>query len=270
MEFALNKEGNRIHPRPERKGLCPLCESSVHARCGKYKVWHFAHDNLEECDAWTEPETEWHRLWKKRVPEDNREVVIEKNGQKHRADILLDNGRVIEVQNSGISFEELRSRENFYDNMIWIVNGTENPERFDIRNKREEIEVSEEIEQRLYVCNQCEEEAWFSSMDIKRCSACEDVFACMIRTDDERTITKKFKREEGKIKYQTFRWKYAKKVYADSTVRCYIDLGMDNGVFEIKKIHSKKGKPTGGWGYLLSYDVFCKRYGLEKGIMTLN
>ena len=51
----------------------------------------------------------------------NTEVIIEKHGKRHIADINS-NGYVIELQNSPISPEEIISRESFYDKMIWIFN----------------------------------------------------------------------------------------------------------------------------------------------------
>ena len=56
-------------------------------------------------------------------PEDNREVVIEKDGKKHRADILIHN-TVIEAQHSPISAEEFQDRNEFFEmlgyRIIWI------------------------------------------------------------------------------------------------------------------------------------------------------
>ena len=47
----------------------------------------------------------------------------EKTGERHIADVKTPKGLVIEFQHSPIQSEELRSRETFYDNMIWIVDG---------------------------------------------------------------------------------------------------------------------------------------------------
>ena len=43
----------------------------------------------------------------------------------HRADVKLDNGLVIEIQNSNIKVEEIKQREDFYgkNGLIWILNG---------------------------------------------------------------------------------------------------------------------------------------------------
>jgi hypothetical protein len=75
------------------------------------------------CDPWWENETEWHRAWKSCFPEEQREIVrFDLTGEKHIADVQTSTGKVIEFQNSPISLEELRSREEFYGNLIWIIN----------------------------------------------------------------------------------------------------------------------------------------------------
>jgi len=95
------------------------------AKCGQHKIWHWAHKSLENCDLWWESETEWHRNWKDRFPREWQECVhfdLE-TGEKHIADIKTDRGLVIEFQHSLMSLEELRSREQFYKNMVWIIDG---------------------------------------------------------------------------------------------------------------------------------------------------
>ena len=47
--------------------------------------------------------------------------IDENTGEKHVADVKTPSGVVVEVQHSRISEDELRSREAFYDDMIWIV-----------------------------------------------------------------------------------------------------------------------------------------------------
>jgi hypothetical protein len=64
-----------------------------------------------------------------RVPQNMREYVIKRMfidqaGKEslgiHRADILNSRGTVIELQHSRISLKDIREREVFYNNMIWI------------------------------------------------------------------------------------------------------------------------------------------------------
>ena len=88
-------------------------------------VWHWAHRSRKNCDPWWEPETQWHRSWKSRFAHDWQEVVHTdpKTGDRHIADVKTPHGLVIEIQNSPLHREEMTSRERFYGNMIWIVNG---------------------------------------------------------------------------------------------------------------------------------------------------
>jgi competence CoiA-like predicted nuclease len=90
------------------------------SKCGSINIWHWAHVTTVDCDAWGEPESEWHLNWKRGLPLDWIEVVMEDDDCKHRADIRLPTGLVIELQHSPISVEEIQKREAFYQNMIWI------------------------------------------------------------------------------------------------------------------------------------------------------
>jgi hypothetical protein len=95
------------------------------SKCGEVRVWHWAHQGRRTCDPWWENETEWHRNWKDRFPKEWQEVVQQdRNGERHIADVKTDRGRVLEFQRSHLNPEERRSREAFYENLIWIVDGT--------------------------------------------------------------------------------------------------------------------------------------------------
>lgn len=125
MKFAIvNNE--KVEAAKGLKGFCPICQEPVISKCGSIKVNHWAHKRCSHCDKWWENETEWHRNWKNHFPEEWQEFVAfdEKTGEKHIADIKTNNDMVIEFQHSHISEEERISRENFYKNMIWVVDGT--------------------------------------------------------------------------------------------------------------------------------------------------
>jgi competence protein CoiA len=53
------------------------------------------------------------------------EVTMERNGERHRADILLPGGTVVELQHSSIAPDEIEQREAFYGSMIWIFDITD-------------------------------------------------------------------------------------------------------------------------------------------------
>lgn len=119
VRFAL-VDGVRLEPQPKQRGCCPLCGAEMVAKCGRVKVWHWAHKGRLECDPWYE-ETEWHRSWKDKFPLEWQEKIAydEATGEKHIADVRTPSGLVIEFQHSVISSEEVIAREAFYKNMVW-------------------------------------------------------------------------------------------------------------------------------------------------------
>lgn len=125
MRFALINN-NRVEAQPKQQGHCPCCSQPVIAKCGKQKVWHWAHRNIKTCDNWWESETEWHRSWKSNFPAEWQETVLfdELTDEKHIADVRTIHNLVIEFQHSHINPNERISREKFYKNMVWVVDGT--------------------------------------------------------------------------------------------------------------------------------------------------
>jgi len=117
-------DGQRREAQPGLSGECPVCEATTIAKCGEKNIWHWAHKGKRKCDHWWENETEWHRNWKNQFPVECQEFVqIADDGEKHIADVKTDQGWVIEFQHSYIKPEERRSREEFYGNMVWVVDG---------------------------------------------------------------------------------------------------------------------------------------------------
>jgi competence protein CoiA len=133
MQYAILSE-NRIIPSPGARASCPSCGAGVLAKCGKRVIWHWAHVSLRHCDSWWENETQWHREWKSLYPSDWREIVHfnDISGEKHIADVKTGNGVVLEFQNSPMTVDEMFSREDFYKNMIWIINGASFRKNFHI------------------------------------------------------------------------------------------------------------------------------------------
>jgi hypothetical protein len=105
------------------RATCPSCEGEVIARCGLIRIEHWAH-KADDCDPWSEPESEWHLAWKKHAPTDRTEVVRERDGKKHRADIVCLNGAVLELQSCAISPVDILEREHFYKYMAWLFRVT--------------------------------------------------------------------------------------------------------------------------------------------------
>lgn len=125
MHFALINN-NRVEAQPKLQGICSCCSKPVIAKCGTKKNWHWAHKSKTGCDNWWEPETEWHRTWKNNYPADWQEMTLlnKRTDEKHIADVHTVHNLVIEFQHSHIEPQERTLREQFYKNMVWVVDGT--------------------------------------------------------------------------------------------------------------------------------------------------
>lgn len=121
--------GRKIEPLPGWAAVCPDCNGDVLAKCGEKNIWHWAHRSLA-CETGKEPETEWHLNWKRQFPKESCEVKI----GDFRADVFH-KGMVIEFQNSTISPEKIRAREQNYTNMVWVINGADFYNRFEERDR---------------------------------------------------------------------------------------------------------------------------------------
>lgn len=132
MIYAIGESGERIEPSTGRKAKCPACREEVIAKCGSINRWHWSHRADTDCDPWSEHEGPWHLAWKEHFLESEREVVI----GPHRADIRTVSGRVIELQHSPISAEEIEERERFYGpGMVWLVDASEFIQNIDFCDK---------------------------------------------------------------------------------------------------------------------------------------
>lgn len=130
MRFALVNNARAL-PEPKLRGLCPVCSKPVSAKCGKRRIWHWAHRGNKACDPWWKPETEWHRTWKNNFPLEWHEFIHhDQAGEKHIADVRTEHGLIIEFQNSPIDPQERAARERFYGNMIWVVNGMRHKKQY--------------------------------------------------------------------------------------------------------------------------------------------
>jgi len=126
MRYALNENNDKIEPEYSgQRALCPGCKKEVTGKIYNNRKNHWAHLK-RDCDNWYEPISDWHIYWQNIFPKQNQEITLfdETNNEYHRADIMLDNGLVIEAQNSPIIIKEVSQRENFYNKkgLIWILN----------------------------------------------------------------------------------------------------------------------------------------------------
>ena len=118
MIWANNSLGVKGIASPKQIAKCPICGEDVLAKCGKIKIWHWAHRNKTDCDSWYEPETQWHKQWKDEYPKELQEFTM----GCHRADIRTKSRWIIELQNSTISTNGIIERELYYKRMIWLLN----------------------------------------------------------------------------------------------------------------------------------------------------
>lgn len=109
MKFAL-VNNQRQEATPKTKGICPVCNAIVIAKCGDIKAHHWAHETKQGCrnDRW-ETEGQWHRNWKNKFPQDWQEQIMIINNEKNIADIKTHKGLVIEFQHSHITPEEQKA-----------------------------------------------------------------------------------------------------------------------------------------------------------------
>lgn len=132
MQLALvNNE--RIEAFSGGRGICPVCGSETIAKCGPRIMHHWAHHRTRECDPWWENETPWHREWKNKFPMECREIShTAEDGEIHRADVKTPTGIIVEIQHSSMTDAERISREEFYKNLVWVVDGSGFRDNFDI------------------------------------------------------------------------------------------------------------------------------------------
>lgn len=142
MFTAFDKNKNKVSIENALKGeryYCPICLQEVLLKKGKIRAPHFSHKINANCTDWGDM-SEWHLGWQEKFPLNCREVILENNGIKHRADILLkDKNIVIEFQHSQISNEDFNARNKFYTelgfNLIWVFDGNKkikNPDNYEI------------------------------------------------------------------------------------------------------------------------------------------
>ena len=120
MIYALGKK----LATPGDRGECPACGGDLIAKCGEIVCHHWAHKTAD-CDPWSEPETDWHVGWKNCFPVECQEVVY----GDHRADVMV-GMHAIEFQHSPISPSGIRDREDHYDQLTWVIDGSGFAERF--------------------------------------------------------------------------------------------------------------------------------------------
>jgi len=295
MRFA-NFNAERIIPSPLKKGAtCPYCNELVIAKCGEINKWHWCHVNLEECDSWKGPETEWHLDWKGNFTEEQQEVIIEKciseycynnkdgTGRehgighapcnhkdcsdcvfvKHIADVRCTYGTVIEFQNSPLSPKSIREREEFYGNMVWVLNGETIAKNIYLKERDGYYSFGWDwfpkswkgVTKPIYIDMQKKADEYWKKY-LKAKDSLEELNQKPIpSSQEEETLyddVEEFYSPDDRYVEIEWEMENQKKRY---------DL-VNGKLFLIRKIYTE-GK-IGGWGKLVSKEGFIKEYGRYK------
>ena len=143
MFFALDENNRRIHidnAIVSESYFCPCCGRKMVLRMGDIRIHHFAHPSDGFCkDSWHYDMSDWHFAWQNRFPKECQEVVKVKDGQKHRADVLIESEKtVFEFQHSPLSPTEFEDRNTFYNSLgykvVWIFDVEEQYENNQLDN----------------------------------------------------------------------------------------------------------------------------------------
>ena len=125
MYYAFDKNNKRINVKyasSNTKYFCPECGEELLIRNGSINAHHFAHKKGSNCCIASDM-SDWHIWWQNCFPDENQEIVVERNGKKRRADVVLGD-TVIEFQKSSMSKEEFNNRNRFYIScgykVIWV------------------------------------------------------------------------------------------------------------------------------------------------------
>lgn len=125
-------EGKRVRAKGRLSGatgICPWSKCPVKAKVGEIRqYWSYSGEKPVMPEGY-ENETIWHYNWKSLVRSQNCEVVFGENNE-HRADIVGNDGVIIEIQKSPLDIRLVKERIDFYkrisDNnrVIWVVDAT--------------------------------------------------------------------------------------------------------------------------------------------------
>lgn len=216
--------------KEQPEGTCFVCGRQVIARCGEKNVWHWAHKTEQACDPWWENETAWHRGWKSRFPEATREKVHfdKETGEKHVADLKTATGLFIELQHSSISATELRSREQFYTRMMWIVDSEPFKSNFQILGKlpRPTGKLSTDV------VFQTDRIFWRKSENPRH----EDPRSLQ-RIHSTMDIVEEIEREY--VGHHFFKWRWPRSVWYAAEQPVFFDFG-DEFLWRLKRYYSDK------------------------------
>lgn len=122
MYIAL-ENNTRVRPSKElRRATCMCCNEAVIAKTGEVMIWHWAHSSTSDCQQ--KGKGEWHYWWQDKLSLDEVEVRDNK-WPNNIADICIVDNRlpdgylVVELQESPISRDTVRARNEAYKHVMW-------------------------------------------------------------------------------------------------------------------------------------------------------
>lgn len=247
MKYAIVEEV-KTSASPGLKGECSFCGSTVISKCGDVNIWHWAHIPKRNCDSWWENETEWHREWKNHFDIRHQEVIhYAEDGEKHIADVKTDDGLVIELQNSSISYAEIQSRNNFYKNIIWIVNGEHFRERFFILHQLPNPDSKEMDDIRIQFDGHKDHYPVFFRVSEN------EPDATMVRIHGFNELNALVERQY--VGHRLFAWDNPRTNWYNVEVPVYLDFG-DNFLYKLERYGAS--------------EVYCIRIISKKGLIESN
>lgn len=140
MYVANDINGVRVHIfSADRKNeyFCPICNSPMILKMGPVKAHHYAHARNFIClDYWKYDSSDWRFDSISRFSKEYQERVINSDGTKHIADVLIDDC-VIEFQQGNLTQKEFMERNRFFKDLglkaLWL---------FDVRKEYKDGNLS--------------------------------------------------------------------------------------------------------------------------------
>lgn len=127
----LNYDFSEIDAFKKLKWFCPACHSPLVLKNGSVKQAHFAHRNLDICDAYSQNESEEHLNLKYQMAkwfqmrEESCQVECYLPDLKQTPDLLVNQKLAIEIQCSPLSIERFQERTKNYRShgyqVIWLL-----------------------------------------------------------------------------------------------------------------------------------------------------
>lgn len=124
IALTQNEERIDIHSaKPDEKYICPLCKKDLKIQTHKFYANQFKHVIPAKCDIFERTITKHNQLWQEQFHIGNREVLVGRKPNKHKAPIKL--GKTVIIPCTlPLSRKEFNDETDFYEQagykVIWI------------------------------------------------------------------------------------------------------------------------------------------------------